>query len=151
MKKAVNILFLLIITSLFVTGCKTEIEANAYLSDPTVQFLSTKAASSEAELKSAESSLLDAQTKYFAAKSTLKETSDLRDTYYIYLDKLTVAQRRYSYYQYRLKYEKLAAQERYLRSFGKNPDDKAGWIDKKRAKLVETSIDDRKKQGSLIY
>jgi uncharacterized lipoprotein NlpE involved in copper resistance len=119
MKKAVLAVLLLNLT---ISGCnkKTETDPNPVWSDPTVTELSKKLSESEKELKNIEKSFLEAQKRYYDAKATFSDTSDLKISYYAQKEKLDIARRDYFYYKYKLKYEKLTAQKRYLEKWLKN-------------------------------
>jgi len=101
---------------LVATGCKKEIDPNAYMSDPNLQRLLSESNEAERELKVIEDLFLDAQKKYLDAKSIFADNYDLAETYYLLNEKLEMARRKSLYYRYRLKYEKFAAQERYLKN-----------------------------------
>jgi hypothetical protein len=116
-----------IFTSFFilglVTGCKTtEVNPHAYLADPTVQDLSKHLSQTEKDLLEIKKLFLEAQKKYLDARTTLSDTNDLRDTYFTLKDKLDNARKNHAYYTYKLKYEQLNAQERYIRALLKETE-----------------------------
>lgn len=116
-----SVVFTIILASSYfisLTGCKKEIDHGAYLKDPNYQKALSELASAEKELKTIEDLFLDAKKKYFDAKSSLADTYDLAENYYIYKEKLEQARSKYLYYNYKIKYERFSAQERYLRSTG---------------------------------
>jgi hypothetical protein len=120
MKKVnLTLLALFFLFTTLILGCKQDIDENAYLLDPEFKKVATKFSLAEAELKSTEATFLDAQKKYLEARKNLSETSDTRDTYYTFFQRLDLARKNHTYYAYRFKYEKIAAQERYLRSLQK--------------------------------
>jgi len=146
-----NSVFLVVLSLYLLTSCKTEVNPDAYLVDPTVQILSSSLAMAENDLETAEKNYLEAQNKFFETKKSLSDSNDITDTYFSLKERLVNARRKHSYYAYRLKYEKLAAQERYLRALAKNPNITTEWFDKERAAQIESDLRKRKAAGDPTY